>query len=132
MPMAIDPGRPWAMDLGKALRGSERTAYLRTKLFSPSAQDAILEFGSNDGMKAQAITFLLSQGGAQPDTLHDLPGHARNPGKRIVHILGDRIETYDEVIDMMKVVQYPFDQDTVGAQQKRIELKLLGPAKQDR
>lgn len=43
--------KPWAVDLGATLKGQERVAYLRTNLESESAQDAVLELGTNDGCK---------------------------------------------------------------------------------
>ena len=52
MPMARNPERPWLIALDAALGGSECVAYLRTQVWSPQAQDALLELGSNDGVKA--------------------------------------------------------------------------------
>jgi HEAT repeat protein len=43
--------KPWAIDLDAALGGQERVAYLRTTLNAETAQDAILELGTNDGCK---------------------------------------------------------------------------------
>ncbi|MFP4058630.1 MAG: HEAT repeat domain-containing protein [Candidatus Brocadiia bacterium] len=51
MPAGLDPEMPWLMDLGKALGGEERAAYLRTHVWSPRDQKARLEFGSDDGAK---------------------------------------------------------------------------------
>ncbi|MCC6143403.1 MAG: HEAT repeat domain-containing protein [Candidatus Hydrogenedentes bacterium] len=52
MPVGLLPEQPFVLDLSRALGGAERMAYLRTEVTSPSAQDAVLELGSNDGIKA--------------------------------------------------------------------------------
>ena len=44
--------RPWVLDLGKLVGGSDRVAYLRSRVLSPKAQPARLEIGSDDGVKA--------------------------------------------------------------------------------
>jgi len=46
-----DIERPWAVDLLKALGGSDCAAYLRTNIWSPQTQNAQLLVGSNDGVK---------------------------------------------------------------------------------
>lgn len=51
VPMALDEERPWVISLHKIMGGADRVAYLRTQLVSPKARDAILEVGSNDGVK---------------------------------------------------------------------------------
>lgn len=49
-----DPAMAWAVDLNatSALAGDMRAAYLRTRVYSPAAQPARLEVGSDDGIKA--------------------------------------------------------------------------------
>jgi len=47
-----DAGRPWMIDLQKAIGGDNRAAYLRTQIWSPKTQAATLELGSDDGLKA--------------------------------------------------------------------------------
>ena len=51
MPVSTDPKQPWLMDLGKTIGGENRVAYLRTRVYSPKAQDVLLEAGSDDGIK---------------------------------------------------------------------------------
>jgi len=51
MPVSTDPKQPWLMDLAKAVGGENRVAYLRTRVYSPKAQDVLLEAGSDDGIK---------------------------------------------------------------------------------
>ena len=46
-----DPKRPWVMDLLKALGGQQCVAYARTWVHSDQAHDALLELGSDDGVK---------------------------------------------------------------------------------
>lgn len=43
--------KPWAVDLGAAIGGQERVAYLRTTLNAEKAAEGVLELGSNDGCK---------------------------------------------------------------------------------
>ena len=45
-----DPN-PWLLNLAKHLGGEHRVAYLRTQIWSPSQQKAVLEMGSDDGIK---------------------------------------------------------------------------------
>jgi HEAT repeat protein len=52
MPVGLLPEQPYVLDISRALGGAERMAYLRTQVTSPAAQDAVLELGSNDGIKA--------------------------------------------------------------------------------
>ena len=50
--MAIRPDKEaWLIDLAAAFGGDERVVYLRTQLDAPSAREALLEMGSNDGVK---------------------------------------------------------------------------------
>jgi HEAT repeat protein len=51
LPASSDPKRPYVMDLFKALGGQDCVAYARTWLRSDRDQDALLEFGSDDGIK---------------------------------------------------------------------------------
>ncbi len=44
--------RPGDVNLGALLGGNHRAAYLRTRVSVPTARDAILELGSDDGLKA--------------------------------------------------------------------------------
>jgi len=46
------PGNPYALNLAAAVGGENRAAYLRTRVWSPEAQQAVLEMGSDDGVKA--------------------------------------------------------------------------------
>ncbi len=50
-PMGLDRAQPWKVHLAQLIGGEERVAYLRTTLTSASAQDVILEIGTNDGCK---------------------------------------------------------------------------------
>ena len=43
--------KPWLLELDKALGGSNRAAYLRTRVYSPEMQPARMEVGSDDGVK---------------------------------------------------------------------------------
>ena len=43
---------PWALDLDYAMDEGHCVAYLRTRVWSPVAQAARLELGSDDGIKA--------------------------------------------------------------------------------
>lgn len=51
LPAATEPARPWLMDILKALGGQQRVAYVRTWIHSDSEQPALLELGSDDGLK---------------------------------------------------------------------------------
>ena len=51
MPFATNKNKPWLLELDKAIGGSDRVAYLRTNVWSPTRQKARLELGSNDGIK---------------------------------------------------------------------------------
>jgi len=46
------PGAPWMFDLLKSIGGGQRCAYVRTWVWSETAQPARLELGSDDGVKA--------------------------------------------------------------------------------
>jgi HEAT repeat protein len=51
-PVAVAPGGgPRLVELDKILGGQERVAYLRTRITSAKAQDAVLLVGSDDGVK---------------------------------------------------------------------------------
>lgn len=52
-PMTTSGGRSnfWLMDLASVMDGSDRVAYARTVLVSPQETKAILEIGSDDGVK---------------------------------------------------------------------------------
>lgn len=51
MPAGLDEARPFVLDLGKAIGGADRVAYLRTVIDSEEARGALLEAGSSDGIK---------------------------------------------------------------------------------
>jgi hypothetical protein len=51
MPAGTDKDKPWLLELDKAVGGSDRVAYLRTRVRSPKNQKVRLEVGSNDGIK---------------------------------------------------------------------------------
>lgn len=51
LPKPEDQTKFWYMDLLKALGGTDRVAYVRTILVSEQDADAILELGSDDGIK---------------------------------------------------------------------------------
>jgi HEAT repeat protein len=51
MPTATDKGKPYLLELHKAIGGGDRVAYLRTNVWSPKSQKLRLELGSNDGIK---------------------------------------------------------------------------------
>jgi len=51
LPVSADPNRPGVMDLLKALGGEECVAYARTWLRSDQDEPAVLELGSDDGVK---------------------------------------------------------------------------------
>ncbi|MFQ5806313.1 MAG: HEAT repeat domain-containing protein [Phycisphaerae bacterium] len=46
-----DPEWYWFVDLEQSVGGDNRAAYLRTYVWSPEIQDALLELGSDDGIK---------------------------------------------------------------------------------
>lgn len=51
-PVAVSPGgKPGLVEMDKIFGGNDRTAYLKTQLASDKDQDAVLEFGSDDGIK---------------------------------------------------------------------------------
>ena len=52
MPTDSYPDKPWLMSLDVVLGGSNRVAYLRTCVSLPAAQEAVVELGSDDGVKA--------------------------------------------------------------------------------
>jgi HEAT repeat protein len=51
MPAATDPQRPWVLDLLKLWPGEQRAAYARTWVKSGRPSQAVLETGSDDGIK---------------------------------------------------------------------------------
>lgn len=51
LPPGPDPARPFQLDLLKAIGGDQRVAYVRTFITSPKAQPALLELGTDDGVK---------------------------------------------------------------------------------
>ena len=51
MPAFTDKARPWLIDIHKAFRGDSSVAYLRTRVRSPEQQPALIELGSDDGIK---------------------------------------------------------------------------------
>lgn len=52
MPAATDPDRPWILDLLRLYPGDNRVAYVKTWVHSEKEQNAVLEMGSDDGVKA--------------------------------------------------------------------------------
>jgi len=65
-PMPAGPAdRPWLLELDKTLGGgNDRAAYLRTNVYSPKAQEVILEVGSDDGVKVWIEGKLVHQNNA--------------------------------------------------------------------
>jgi hypothetical protein len=51
LPAGTNPQMPYVLDFLKAIGGEQRVAYARTRVYSPSAQKARLELGSDDGVK---------------------------------------------------------------------------------
>jgi hypothetical protein len=51
LPAGTDPSRPCVMDLLKALGGEQCVAYARTRVYCPHDQPALLELGTDDGVK---------------------------------------------------------------------------------
>ena len=51
LPPGSDPARPGVMDLLKAVGGEQCVAYARTRIYSESKQSALLEMGTDDGVK---------------------------------------------------------------------------------
>jgi len=51
MPVGTTPDKPWLLELDKVLGGNDRAAYLRTRIYSPTKQQARFEMGSDDGIK---------------------------------------------------------------------------------
>ena len=53
MPVAVNKDQPWMLtfDAMAGLKGENRVVYLRTNVYSPLAQTARLEMGSDDGIK---------------------------------------------------------------------------------
>lgn len=62
LPAPTRPERPaWYIDLFNHLGGFERVAYVRNEVYSPEAQSARLELGSDDGIKAWVNGELVHQ-----------------------------------------------------------------------
>lgn len=51
-PIAGRKNRPGVFDLQQVAKGDNCVGYVKTSIFSPAAQDAVLTFGSDDGVKA--------------------------------------------------------------------------------
>lgn len=52
LPKRTTPDEPWAIDLNNTVAaGDDRVVYLLTQVFSPAAQEARLDCGSDDGIK---------------------------------------------------------------------------------
>jgi type 1 glutamine amidotransferase/HEAT repeat protein len=51
MPISKNKNTPWLMELDNVLGGNDRVAYLRTRVLSDKARKAMLELGSDDGIK---------------------------------------------------------------------------------
>jgi HEAT repeat protein len=51
LPASADPQRPWSMDLLKQFGREQCVAYARTGVYSETEQPALLEIGSDDGVK---------------------------------------------------------------------------------
>ena len=51
MPVGLDPGKPWLLNLKKAIGGGDRAAFLLTYVHSAKTQPARLELGSDDAVK---------------------------------------------------------------------------------
>ncbi|MFP4057375.1 MAG: HEAT repeat domain-containing protein [Candidatus Brocadiia bacterium] len=53
MPVGTSRDRPWLLEFDKVpgVRGSNRAAYLRTRVWSPTTQKVRMELGSDDGVK---------------------------------------------------------------------------------
>lgn len=51
MPAGGPPDQPWLLDLLAVHGGEQRVAYLRTDVWADAGRDAILEMGSDDGIK---------------------------------------------------------------------------------
>lgn len=52
MPVGTSAEQPWLLDLLALYPGEQKVAYLRTAVWSDSDRDLVLEFGSDDGVKA--------------------------------------------------------------------------------
>jgi len=64
IPVGTNEGRPYLVELDKALDGDNRAAYLRTNVWSPAACDALLEIGSDDGNKVWLNGELVTEANA--------------------------------------------------------------------
>jgi len=54
IPPGTDKKRPWVVEIDqvRSIRGNQRVAYLRTRVWSPKKQSVRMELGSDDGVKA--------------------------------------------------------------------------------
>jgi hypothetical protein len=50
-PAGTDPQNPWLLDFKRVIGGEERVVYLRNRVWSDSSRKAVLEIGSDDGVK---------------------------------------------------------------------------------
>jgi HEAT repeat protein len=50
-PAGTNPEKPWLLDFKKVIGGDERVVYLRNRVWSDSTRKALLEVGSDDGIK---------------------------------------------------------------------------------
>ncbi len=51
LPLAANPANFWQADLSPIVGGDHCVVYLKTQVYSPKAQDVVLEIGSDDGNK---------------------------------------------------------------------------------
>ncbi|MEN6424737.1 MAG: HEAT repeat domain-containing protein, partial [Phycisphaerales bacterium] len=67
MPVGTTPESPWLIEPDKvdSLKGDTRVAYLRTRILSPKEQKAVIELGSDDGVKVWLNGQLVHQNNAE-------------------------------------------------------------------
>ncbi|MEN6577854.1 MAG: HEAT repeat domain-containing protein [Phycisphaerales bacterium] len=67
MPVGTTPETPWLIEPDKVegLKGDTRVAYLRTRISSPKEQKAVIELGSDDGVKVWLNGQLVHQNNAE-------------------------------------------------------------------
>jgi hypothetical protein len=67
MPVGTTPESPWLVEPDKVegLKGDTRVAYLRTRISSPKEQKAVIELGSDDGVKVWLNGQLVHQNNAE-------------------------------------------------------------------
>ena len=51
MKVGTTPTRPWLLEFNRTIGGNDRAVYVRTRVYSPKAQPALMELGSDDGVK---------------------------------------------------------------------------------